>query len=708
MRLISILLLIFASPAFAGTITGVSDSTPSHGQSITISGSGFGSKSTAAPLLWDDFESGSVGASVATSGKVAWSTDGTAPVFSTDNNRTGASTKNAKAVLAGSGVDGNYHDCFSKSNLDLNGKAYVGFWAYFNSYAPGNQIKHWRINNGGGGVGYPSYLYSRTDGWGRYQYTYPSGSDCGTAGSGSWYDSVSDNIFGQWIFIELVADFGTVGGSDGSIHIFVNGVDQGGKDNYTLLTSASCPMNAVRFGEYIQDSTGTLTNYFDDIYVDNTWARVIIGNASSFSSCTQRELQRASAWADGSVSITVNRGGFSESASAYLYVVEDDGTVSNGYPITFGEGGEDTTPPTISDPSPSGTLECPADPSAVTISINTNESATCKYDTSDVAYDSMANTFSTTGRVSHSQSISSACSGSYTFYTRCSDSAGNKNASSTTISYTMGAESADTTDPVVTISAPTADEIYATTSSTVDISGTASDAGGIASVTCPGESVSGTESWSFTATPALSVYGTDLSSPYGDFDESADVSQWTANAATLSHQTTYGGRSGVIQVADNGTWSAAYRTFTVDQDGYYRVSAYAYAEDNPDTLNAILRIFQGAYADSWGDVYVLNDVADEWVQLIAYVRATGTSLTVALHSDEAYTAWFDDVKVEEVTPTIYTVTAEDNAANTGSDSIAVIRNDPVEAPTTSGGRATAVITTGGMRAVEGAGGMTIK
>ena len=57
-------------------------------------------------------------------------------------------------------------------------------------------------------------------------------------------------------------------------------------------------------------------------------------------------------------------------------------------------GGADDDPPIISAGSPSGTLT--AGTTSTTISCTTSENATCKYDTNNVSYASMTNTFSTT------------------------------------------------------------------------------------------------------------------------------------------------------------------------------------------------------------------------------------------------------------------------------------------------------------------------
>jgi hypothetical protein len=101
-------------------------------------------------------------------------------------------------------------------------------------------------------------------------------------------------------------------------------------------------------------------------------------------------------------------------------------------------GAGDTGAPTRSNGNPSGTIQCT---SSVTMSLDTNEQAICKYDTSSgTAYDSMSDTFSSTNSTSHSQSIATSCDTSYTYYVRCKDSSDNKNTDDYTISWTVGAE----------------------------------------------------------------------------------------------------------------------------------------------------------------------------------------------------------------------------------------------------------------------------
>jgi hypothetical protein len=101
--------------------------------------------------------------------------------------------------------------------------------------------------------------------------------------------------------------------------------------------------------------------------------------------------------------------------------------------------GQDLAAPVISSPLPSGSQACTSNPRAVTISIATNETATCRYGTTDAAYDSLANQFATTGGTSHSQGLNLSCGQNFTYYTRCKDVLENKSTVSTAISFSIAA-----------------------------------------------------------------------------------------------------------------------------------------------------------------------------------------------------------------------------------------------------------------------------
>ncbi len=107
----------------------------------------------------------------------------------------------------------------------------------------------------------------------------------------------------------------------------------------------------------------------------------------------------------------------------------------------------DTTPPVRSNGLPSGSLA--AGTTQTSLSLTTNENATCRYaTTAGVAYGAMPNTFATTGGTAHASTVTGLTNGgSYSFFVRCQDPAANANTNDFTIAFSV-AQPADTTAPV--------------------------------------------------------------------------------------------------------------------------------------------------------------------------------------------------------------------------------------------------------------------
>ncbi len=102
------------------------------------------------------------------------------------------------------------------------------------------------------------------------------------------------------------------------------------------------------------------------------------------------------------------------------------------------QAGTDQTPPVRYNASPTGTL--PAGTTQATLSLATDETATCKYSTAaGVSYASMTNVFSVTRGTSHSTTISGLSNGgAYNYYVRCMDVSGNVNPDDFRISFSCG------------------------------------------------------------------------------------------------------------------------------------------------------------------------------------------------------------------------------------------------------------------------------
>ena len=140
----------------------------------------------------------------------------------------------------------------------------------------------------------------------------------------------------------------------------------------------------------------------------------------------------------------------------------------------------DSTPPVQSNGQPAGTL--PAGTTQATLSLATDEAATCRYaSTAGVAYGSMTNVFATTGGTAHSTPLSGlANGGTYNYFVRCQDTATNANGIDYAISFSVAQPAPpDSTAPAVTLTAP---GDGANVSATVTVTAAASDNVGVVGV----------------------------------------------------------------------------------------------------------------------------------------------------------------------------------------------------------------------------------
>jgi hypothetical protein len=114
-------------------------------------------------------------------------------------------------------------------------------------------------------------------------------------------------------------------------------------------------------------------------------------------------------------------------------------TNTDDYPIAFSVASADTTPPVRSNGQPTGTLA--AGTTQTTLSLTTNENATCRYaTTAGVTYASMPNAFTTTGATAHSTLVSGLSNGTtYSYYVRCQDGSGNADTTDFTITFAIAA-----------------------------------------------------------------------------------------------------------------------------------------------------------------------------------------------------------------------------------------------------------------------------
>ncbi|MEA1925079.1 MAG: hypothetical protein U9M95_04345 [Candidatus Altiarchaeota archaeon] len=301
-----------------------------HGNSIVINGSEFGVKEQAEPALWDTVENQYVtlndGETIPVGGNCPWEINkANSTKYEVSDAQRGMSTayyKGVRATVGGKTVEGAkklYLSWWEKSDRDVLFDS-DGVPVPYSEPGSGHSSKFLRLN----GAEYHFNPGHQTISWTQIQnYVYDNGGCLN-----QWFNFGLTPI-NEWHFIEYFAD------QNNQVYwINIDGTI------VAYSTSNGCESWDWDYVWYIGFDAGgnrppSPIIGIDDIYVDNTQARVMVGDNSTYSLCTHREIQIPISWSDDSITINVNQGSFSNGEHVYLFVVDGNGTVSEGYPVTF-------------------------------------------------------------------------------------------------------------------------------------------------------------------------------------------------------------------------------------------------------------------------------------------------------------------------------------------------------------------------------------
>ena len=291
--LLLFILLIYAASSFQISvavaaqpqITGYSPALPlQHKDIITIIGNNFGTKTQAAPRKWDDFENGTGGLDIA-NGWTKYSSDGINPKYDTSRVRTNStnSTKSIKLDF----TTGMQYNCSFGLTYTIT-KVYISGWRYVTT--SGGACRNFKpIRIYGNNNEYPdiSHVTSVTE----------------RSNNLAGWDGVHEinNYFpyqlttGAWERLEYYFVQSSPGEANGRLSYWRNGVLE--KSN----TAQKCRdaswgdyyWNRIRFGNFwATDANGSHAYWWwDDVYIDDTIARVEISDSCTWSASRHREIQ---------------------------------------------------------------------------------------------------------------------------------------------------------------------------------------------------------------------------------------------------------------------------------------------------------------------------------------------------------------------------------------------------------------------------------
>ncbi|MCK4305850.1 MAG: hypothetical protein KAY24_16555 [Candidatus Eisenbacteria sp.] len=288
------------------------------GDTVTINGVGFGAKSPALPLLWDDFEGHPIGAGIGDPIVGSYSRIGIT-VYTDANSYSGQ-------VCAYSNIDGTggfpglVANWVPNEAKDAFASMKFKIVSSYGSVAPHN-IKLLRLNahDPDPTHGYPNFNIGNEC----TQTTFKGIINHGLLGQiyfGGFGDLPNPTGWNSLSIWDHMGDPDTANGFAGRcINDQVNEIH----DRITLQSGHLGGLRSAFFCGYISHEGHDVDLYLDDLYADTSLARVEIYADTGF-----HEMQVPIAWSDGSISVICNSGSYAPGTEVQLVVYDADGNVS--------------------------------------------------------------------------------------------------------------------------------------------------------------------------------------------------------------------------------------------------------------------------------------------------------------------------------------------------------------------------------------------
>lgn len=352
----SVIRLVHAIPTGGGSSGGGGGSL-THGQSFTVTGSGFGTKSTPAPLIWDNCSSADGTLPTATYWDGCWPLSaptgssnmkyrpsgvlGIAPPHSNSSGYLTGAHEDSSSYLTGQDVafwknftksDGMYL-YFSWYNYVYEGWVFTGgmtpedgnFKMFGYSVAPTiyESPNNWYISQWDS-LGRGLWSASATD------YETIVNDDSATFDGGVFFGHMINPLGGAWVKqevqIKIHATTGTIDMWENNFH----------NVNYAGITDPYAGTSrSVGLGGFAR-ACNSVNNrrFFSDIYMDTDYRRLVLANNATYASATIIEPQPATAWSSTSITATCNKGKLS-AGTVYPFVQTSPGTWTGLTPVTI-------------------------------------------------------------------------------------------------------------------------------------------------------------------------------------------------------------------------------------------------------------------------------------------------------------------------------------------------------------------------------------
>lgn len=332
-----------------------------NGDSFTVTGTGFGSKSTAAPIVWDNCAHGQ-----ALSAR--W--DDYAPTLQGGGNDLAYRTSGYRGVTAPTAHGGFLAGCHLNDGGAFDGwnvmvaktvpwsEGALFYVSWYDRADPAwsltstnDNYKTFAMSQGPGIYDLPYWYLELKPGMYTGADVYEKRNDFGTDNNGMTDSAEYAHTpipISNWNKRELLMKI-VWSTTDGYVYEIVNNAAYtgfGGSATSTLAGFPSTKLNSIpkgklsfftegrtlagaptggnqsiQIGGFMRDNDSNAFRYYSDLYVDSGFSRLMLANNSDYDSATIVEPQPCTAWSGTSITANLNKGALS-SGTAYAFVFD--------------------------------------------------------------------------------------------------------------------------------------------------------------------------------------------------------------------------------------------------------------------------------------------------------------------------------------------------------------------------------------------------
>ena len=137
-----------------------------------------------------------------------------------------------------------------------------------------------------------------------------------------------------WKVEEVEYKTSSIGQKDGVFHYYQNGLLATDQKVRTRTSEYPNRYNKVYQSQVSNGAKDPSIMYYDSLYVDDTWHRVVICKSKTWETCHEREIQIPVSWDDKQIEVKLNLGGFDPKSSLFVYIVDKNAAVNdNGFAL---------------------------------------------------------------------------------------------------------------------------------------------------------------------------------------------------------------------------------------------------------------------------------------------------------------------------------------------------------------------------------------